>query len=82
MLKRKEYLGDRFGREYEISLDDERIVEKNHEFIDKWEEERAVERALGSFEDGYNVLELIDGEWYEVQRDYMLTIKRKAYNVQ
>lgn len=89
-LKRTEYLGDREGRNYEVSLDDPRIIAMK--IAGKWQEvlykeqpakiQHKIDKALDSFEDGYNRLTEVNGVWYEYSIEYeSIAIARKAYNV-
>lgn len=81
LLERVEFLGDKDGRKYKINGDDERkIIEKETmKHMGEFEKERVIEKAIDSFEEGYNKLEKISGEWFEVYEDYHLRIERKAY---
>ena len=82
-LERKEFLGDRRGRSYKINTEDEREITyyKGFDDLDEFEQEDAISDALDAFEDGYNQLEEIDGQWYETGGGRCLTIRRKAYDV-
>ena len=80
ILERKEWLGDKDGRTYKINTDDERIItEKNLSGMTDIEKERFIDKALDDFSDGYNMLEEINGELYEVYENERIKITRKAY---
>jgi hypothetical protein len=81
LLNRVEFLGDKFGRPYQVNTDDERIIIEKETLYWKSaiEKERIIDNELDTFEDGYNTLEEIDGALYEVHESYFVRIMRKAY---
>lgn len=81
MVERTEFLGDRDGRQYKVNLDDEiKVIEKNgFADMDGYEKERYMAKEFDSFEDGYNVLEEVDGILYEVMDTYRAKFMRRAY---
>jgi len=85
MLDRTEFLGDRDGRRYQISTEDERIFTWHEGYgksLDAHELERIKDDALDDFEDGYNRLVEIDGVMYEMLYSYGYEIIRRAYNIE
>lgn len=78
-LDRTEFLGDRRGRSYKIDTDDERKVIWEKEFKKNSDRENALDSALDAMEDGYNAIEEIDGEFFEVFQNHEFKIIRKAY---
>lgn len=78
-LDRNEFLGDRRGRAYQIDTNDESKVILEKEFKTKIERENALDSALDAMEDGYNAIEEIDGEFFEVFQNHEFKIIRKAY---
>ena len=81
-LDRTEFLGDRRGRSYQIDTDDERKVIWEKEFERKSARKNALDVALDDMEDGYNWIEEIDGELFEVFKSPEFKIVRRAYNVE
>lgn len=69
--------GERNGITYEIDTRDERVIDAYGGNATS----NRIENLLDAFEDGYNELEEIDGEWYESIDDGFVKITRKAYNV-
>ena len=78
-LDRTEFLWDRRGRAYQIDTDDEIKVIQEKEFERKSARKNALDVALDDMEDGYNYLEEIDGELFEVFKSPEFKIVRKAY---
>lgn len=91
LLRKEEYHGDsdKERREYYINPDDKREVYKvkdgKAELLDASkltvDEENEIYLELSSFEEGYNRLEEIDGQLYEVMGNEHVRwiIRRKAY---
>lgn len=80
LIEREEFTHD--GRNYLIDTDDNRIISLHYENLKNkidYELERIIGQIIDDFEDGYNVLEEIDEELYEVHHSYFGDIKRKAY---
>lgn len=81
-IEREEFKTD--GCYYLIDTGDERTITLHFENIKhkiEYELECIINQLMDDFEDGYNVLEEIDGELYEVHRGYYADIKRKAYRM-
>ena len=85
MSMRFEYDGRFTGWTYEVD-DDPRVITKDGEIIDyktaDIDLQNRLASSLDSMEDGFNELEEIDGQFYEMHFDGIYTIRRKVTNAQ